>query len=130
MTTISAPSSKAGIWSEVMSGLRLMRTGGSPALFSRSKISASEGLASTKTPRTEILRFLSGGDAGERQHRMHQHVGACRAIDLRRVLKFVVADAVLAVHQHPPPRHDGVAIAPLPPSPHRIPPPPHTPPPH
>src|SRR5258708_15770674 len=111
MTTISAPSSKAGICSDVMSGLRLMRTGGSPDLFSGSKITASDSLASTNSPRTEILRFLSGSDAGERQHRMHQHVGPRRAISLGCVLELVMADAVLARHEHHRRGHDGVEIA-------------------
>src|ERR1700720_1244797 len=111
MTTISAPSSRAGIWSAVMSALRLMRTGGSPARFSRSKISASDPLASTKTPRTEISVMLLGGDAGKRQHGMHQHIGAGGAIGLRRILELVVADAVLAGHEHHRRRHDGVEIA-------------------
>src|SRR5487761_2050197 len=98
MMAISAPSSRAGIWPGVMSASRLTRTAGSPVLFCRSKISASDPLASTKTPRTEISFKLSGSDARERQHGMHQHVGARRAVGLGGVLELVVADAVLAGH--------------------------------
>src|SRR5437016_13150851 len=101
-----------------MSGSRWMRILGSSGFFSRSKITASDSLASTKTPRKANLRFLehdpekwepvfrkdhaqtkivfSGRDAGERKHGVHQHVGARGAIGLRRVFQFVVADAVLA----------------------------------
>src|ERR1700694_4575408 len=89
-----------------MSSSRLTRTGGSPAWFWRSKISASDPLASTKTPRTENLRKLSGGDAGERQHGMHQGVGAGCAIRLGRILELVVADAVLAGDEDHRSRHD------------------------
>src|SRR5450432_523138 len=94
-----------------MSASRLMRTGGSPGLFSRSKISASDPLASTKTPRTDISVVLSGSDAGERQHGMHQNVGAGRAIGLRRVLELVMADAVLAGHEHHRRGHDIGGVA-------------------
>src|ERR1700688_1841062 len=94
-----------------MSASRLMRTGGSPARFSRSKISASDPLASTKTPRTEISVMLLGGDAGKRQHGVHQDVGAGGAIGLGCVLELVVADAVLAGHEHHRRRHDGVEVA-------------------
>src|ERR1019366_9269850 len=77
-----------------------MRTPGSPGFVNRSKITASASLASTKTPRTEasgcwIYRRL-GRDAGERQHGMHQRVGAGGEVGLRRIVKLVVADAVLA----------------------------------
>src|SRR5260370_31407471 len=111
MMTIPAPSSRAGIWSALMSASRLIRTGGAAALFSRSKISASDPLASTKTPRTAISVILLRRDAGERQHGVHQDVRAGRAIGLRRVLELVVADAVLAGHEHHRRRHDGVEIA-------------------
>src|SRR6267143_1688673 len=67
-----------------------MRTPGSPGFVSRSKITASASLASTKTPRTEISVVWSGSDAGERQHGMHQDIGARRAIHLGRVLKLIV----------------------------------------
>src|ERR1700728_468401 len=105
MMTISAPSRIAGIWSAVMSALRLMCTTGSPALCCRSKISASDPLASTKTPRTDIsvcmqIEFWSGSDARKRQHGMHQDVGARRAVDLRRIFQLVMTDAVLAGHEH------------------------------
>src|SRR5271156_4451847 len=96
---ISAPSITRGNWFEVISGSRWMRTLGSPFRSSCSKIKASDSLASTNTPRKVTLRFSvgqSGCDAGERQHRMHQHVGARRAIGLRGVLQLVVADAILA----------------------------------
>src|ERR1019366_824480 len=123
MMMISAPSSRAGICSSLISASRLMRTAGSPALFCRSKISASDPLASTKTPRTEIsvgcdpgwcpAHFLFehdlfgkpvptfpdhalGSDARERQHGVHQNVGARRAVGLGGVLELVVADAILA----------------------------------
>src|ERR1700738_5191273 len=111
MMTISAPSSNAGICSGLMSASRLTRTGGSPAWFWRSNISASEPLASTNTPRTENLRKLSGGDAGQRQHAMHQCVGAGSAIGLRRILEFVVADAVLAGNEDHRRRHDVGEVA-------------------
>src|ERR1700722_16452585 len=116
MMTISAPSRIAGIWSAVMSALRLMRMAGSPSLRCRSKISASDPLASTKTPRTDIsvclqIEAWSGSDARKRQHGMHQNVGARRAIDLRRVFQLVMADAVLAGHEHHCCRHHGIEIA-------------------
>src|SRR3981081_3899027 len=82
-----------------------MRTGGSPGLFSRAKISASDPLASTKTPRTEFSVMLLRCDARERQHGMHQDVGAGRAIGLSRVLELVMADAVLAGHEDHRGRH-------------------------
>src|SRR5216683_8274828 len=88
-----------------------MRTPGSPGFVSRSKITASASLASTKTPRTEISVVWSGSDAGERQHGMHQDVGAGRAIDLGRVLKLIVADAILAGHEHHRRGHHGIEIA-------------------
>src|SRR5436309_2680588 len=92
-----------------------MRTSGSPDLCSFSKITASDSLASTKTPRTELsplfFAWRSGRDAGERQHGMHQHVGAGRAIGLRGVLELVVADAVLAGHEHRRRGHHCVEVA-------------------
>src|SRR3954468_17375221 len=91
-----------------MSGSRWMRTSGSPDLCSFSKITASDSLASTKTPRTELSPFLlklrtllnSGRDAGQCQHGMHQHVGAGRAIGLRGIFQLIVADTVLAGNEH------------------------------
>src|ERR1700722_13644248 len=98
-----------------ISALRLMRTAGSPALCCRSKISASDPLASTKTPRTDISVAVaiirSGSDARQRQYGMHQDVGAGRAIDLGRVLQLVVADAVLAGYEHHRRRHHGIEVA-------------------
>ena len=41
---------------------------------------------------------------------MHQDIGAGRAIDLGRVLKFIVADAILAGHEHHRRGHHGVEI--------------------
>src|SRR5436305_1923672 len=93
-----------------MSGSRWIRTGGSAGLASRSKITASDSLASTNTPRTKIS-FWSGCDAGQRQHRMHQCVGARGAIGLRGVFEFVVADAVLAGHEDHRRRHHVGKIA-------------------
>src|SRR5205085_3080173 len=110
-----APSRMAGYCSGVMSGLRCTRTSGSPDLRKRSKITASDSLASTKTPRTALppvfLIQRSGRDAGERQHRMHQHIGAGRAIGLGGVLELVVADAVLAGHEHHRCRDHRVEVA-------------------
>src|ERR1700688_4424660 len=111
MMTISAPSSRPSICSAVISASRLTRTGGSPALFWRSKISASEPLASTKTPRTVFSNGWLRRDAGKRQHGVHQDVGAGGAIGLRRILEFVVADAVLAGHEHHRRRDFRVQIA-------------------
>src|ERR1700733_16242549 len=90
--------------SDLMSASRLTCTAGSSALFCRSKISASDPLASTKTPRTDIpfvfkIRFRSRRHACERQHRVHQNVGAGGAIGLRGVFQFIVADAVLARYE-------------------------------
>src|SRR6266566_1636091 len=93
---ISAPSSTPGNCSGVTSGSRWIRTLGSPGSSSRSKITASDSLASTNTPRTEISVVLSGCDAGERKDGMQQRVGAGGAIGLRCVLNLVVADTVLA----------------------------------
>src|SRR5205085_11964498 len=82
-----------------MSGSRWMLTLGSSGSSSRSKIKASDSLASTNTPRkASLLSFRR--DAGDRQHRVHQHVGARGAVGLRRVFQFVVADAVLARHEY------------------------------
>src|SRR5690348_332832 len=103
--------------SALIFGSRCTFTSGSPALRCRSKISASESLASTNTPRTRYLPcffpcvLLSGRDAGERQHGMHQHIGARGAIELGRVFQLIVADAVLAGHEHHCRRHDGGEIA-------------------
>src|SRR5258707_763347 len=102
---ISAPSSTPGNCSGVTSGSRWMRTLGSPGFSSRSKIKASDSLASTKTPCKASLPYcpygrLSGRDAGERKHRVHQHVGARRAIGLRGVFELVVTDAILARDKH------------------------------
>src|SRR5437868_2443294 len=99
-----------------MSGFRWISTLGSPGFSSRSKITASDSLASTNTPRMAfpqilLIRHLSGCDAGQRMHGMHQHIGAGRAISLGRVLEFVVADAVLAGHEHHRRRHHGVEVA-------------------
>src|SRR5689334_23647386 len=98
-TAIPAPSRMAGYCSGVMSGSRCTRTSGSLDLRKRSKITASDSLASTNTPRTAfplvVLIQRSGRDAGERQHGMHQHVGAGRAIRLRGVFQLIMADAVL-----------------------------------
>src|SRR5258708_4731085 len=93
-----------------------MRTPGSPGFASRSKMTASDSLASTKTPRTASLRLLivrwkSGRDAGEREHGMHQGIGAGGAVGLRRILKLVVADAVLAGNEDHRCRHDVGEIA-------------------
>src|ERR1700730_839236 len=105
--------------SDLMSASRLTCTAGSPALFWRSKISASDPLASTKTPRTDVPLLsehdlfgkplhtfpdhahvaCSRTDAGERQHGVHQNVGAGGAIGLRGVFEFIVADAVFARHE-------------------------------
>src|SRR3954470_1036136 len=93
-----------GYWSEGISGSRWILPGGSPGFASRSKITASDSLASTKTPRTE-LSLLSGSDAGNRQHGMHQRVGAGGAVGLRRVFQLIVADAVLAGHEDHRGRH-------------------------
>src|SRR5262245_53691844 len=105
----------AGYCSGVMSGSRCTRTSGSPDLRRRSKITASDSLASTNTPRTALppccFDLISGRDAGERQHRMHQHVGAGGAIGLRGVFELIVADAVLAGHEHHRGRHHRVEIA-------------------
>src|SRR5439155_26756212 len=99
---ISAPSSTFGNCADVMSGSRLMRMVGSSAFCSRSKITASDSLASTNTPRKTSLRVSHGcfngswglgRNPGKRQHRMHQDVGAGRAIGLGGVLELVVADA-------------------------------------
>src|SRR5882672_7181550 len=111
MMTISAPSSRPGICSALISASRLTRTGRSPALFWRSKISASEPLASTKTPRTVFSNSWLRRDAGKRQHGVHQDVGAGGAIGLGRVLEFVVADAVLAGHEHHRRRNFRVQVA-------------------
>src|SRR6202140_238320 len=108
---ISAPSSTPGNCSGVTSGSRRMRTLGSPGFASRSKITASDSLASTKTPRTEISVVLSGSDAGERKHRMHQRVGAGGAVDLGCVLELVVADTVLAGNEDHRRRHDVGEVA-------------------
>src|SRR5213080_917846 len=114
---ISAPSRISGYCSGLMSGFRWISTLGSPGFSRRSKITASDSLASTKTPRMAfphvlfIKFYLSGCDAGQRQHGMHQHIGARRAIGLGRVLKFVVTDAVLAGHEHHGRRHHGVEVA-------------------
>src|SRR5260370_13977678 len=108
---ISAPSSTPGNCSGDTSGSRWIRTLRSPGFVSRSKITASASLASTKTPRTEISVVWSGSDAGERQHGMHQDIGARRAIDLGCVLKLIVADAILAAHEHHRRGHDGIEIA-------------------
>src|SRR5437667_5213299 len=110
---ISAPSSTFGNCADVMSGSRLMRMVGSSAFCSRSKITASDSLASTNTPRKTSLRVSHGcfnglfqwfvglgRNPGKRQHRMHQDVGAGGAIGLGGVLELVVADAVLAGHEH------------------------------
>src|SRR5437868_11075836 len=88
-----------------------MRTLGSPGSSSRSKITASDSLASTKTPRTEISVILSGRDAGKRKHRMHQRVGAGGAVGLGRILELVVADAVLAGDEDHRRRHDAGEVA-------------------
>src|SRR5256714_9763200 len=72
-----------------------MRIPGSAGFASRSKMTANASLASTKTPRTQFLRLL-GSHPGEREHGMHQRVGAGGAVGLRRVLQLVVADAILA----------------------------------
>src|ERR1700738_2077937 len=108
---ILAPSSSSGYCSGVMSGSRWMRTSGSPGLVRRSKITASDSLASTKTPctafsivRTRRRRSL-GSDAGDRQHGVHQGIGASGAVGLRGVLEFVVADAVLAGNEDHRRRH-------------------------
>src|SRR5713226_6155010 len=103
---ISAPSSTFGNCSGVTSGSRWMRALGSPGFSSRSKITASDSLASTKTPRTEISVVRSGCDAGERKYRMHQRVGAGGAVGLGRVLELVVADPVLAGNEDHRRRHD------------------------
>src|SRR5205085_4611690 len=93
-----------------MSGSRWMHTLGSSGFSSRSKIKASDSLASTNTPRkASLLSF--GRDAGDRQHRVHQHVGARGAVGLRRVFQFVVADAVLAGHEHHRRGNTGVEVA-------------------
>src|SRR5712672_3880105 len=42
---------------------------------------------------------------------MHQDIGACRAIGLRGVFEFVVADAVLAGRENHRRRHYGVEVA-------------------
>src|SRR5215475_8579287 len=87
-------------------------TAGSPALRCRSKISASESLASTNTPRTGLsIALCSGRDARECEHRVHQHVGTRRAIGLRRILQLIVADAVLAGHEYHRRGDFGVEIA-------------------
>src|SRR5262249_42713063 len=62
MTTISAPSSSFGSASDLMSGSWLIVTLGSPGFSSRTKMSASDGLASTNTPRTVSSDFC-GYDA-------------------------------------------------------------------
>src|SRR5439155_24289049 len=108
---ISAPSSTPGNCSGVTSGSRWIRTLGSPGLSSRSKITASDSLASTNTPRTEISVILSGCDAGERKYRMHQCVGAGGAVGLGCVLQLVVADAVLAGNKDHRRWHDAGKIA-------------------
>src|SRR5712675_1869436 len=102
---ISAPPSTPGNCSGDTSGSRWMRTAGSPGFVSRSKITASDSLASTNTPRTENLLWWSGCDAGQRQHRMHQRIGAGGAVGLGGILEFVVADAVLAGHEDHCRRH-------------------------
>src|SRR3984957_12326788 len=78
----------------------------SPGFAKRSKMTASASLASTKTPRTEISVVVSGSDAGERQHGMHQGVGAGGAIGLRGILELIVADAVLAGNEDHRRRYD------------------------
>src|SRR5882757_1005761 len=109
--TISAPSSSSGYCAGVMSGSRWMWTSGSPGFASRSKITASDSLASTKTPRTgfSIVRTRRRRslrrDAGDRQHGVHQGIGAGGAVRLRGVLEFVVADAVLAGNEDHRRRH-------------------------
>src|SRR5438034_5011524 len=108
---ISAPSSTPGNCFGDTSGSRWMRTLGSPGCSSRSKITASDSLASTNTPRTEISVILSGSDAGERKYRMHQCVGAGGAVGLGCVLQFVVADAVLAGNKDHRRWHDAGKVA-------------------
>src|SRR5690348_13266579 len=58
-----------------------------------------------------LLEKTSGSNAGERQHRVHQYVGAGRAIGLGGILDLVVADAVLAGHEHHGGRNFGVQVA-------------------
>src|SRR5260370_10913533 len=103
---ISAPSSTPGNCSGDTSGSRWIRTLRSPGFASRSKLTASDSLASTKTPRTEISVVLSGCDAGERKDRMHQRVGAGGAVGLGCVLELIVAEAVLAGNEDHRRRHD------------------------
>src|SRR4051794_21781457 len=88
-----------------MSGSRWIVTFGSPGFASRSKITASDSLASTNTPRTKFS-LRSGCHAGQRQHSMQQRVGSGGAVGLRGVLEFVVADTVLAGHEDHCRRHD------------------------
>src|SRR6201997_3313201 len=109
---ISAPSSTRGHSSGLKSGLTLILTSGSSGLPSRLNSSAMDSLASTKTPRTALLRCKgSGCDAGQRQHGVQQHIGACRTIGLGGVLELIVADAVLAGHEHHRSRNLGVEVA-------------------
>src|SRR3954452_658938 len=107
---ISAPSRISGYCSGLMSGSLWIRTLGSPGCSRRSMITARASLASTKTPRM-TLSLRSGCDAGDRQHRVHEDIGARGAIGLRGVFQLIVADAVLAGHEHHCGRHDWVEIA-------------------
>src|ERR1700754_644206 len=93
-----------GYLSEFISGSRWIATFGSPGFASRSKMTASDSLASTNTPRTKNLHW-SGCDARQRQYGMHQGIGARCAIGLCGVLELIVADAVFAGHKNHRPRH-------------------------
>ena len=53
----------------------------------------------------------SGRNAGKCKHGVHQDIGAGRAIRLGCVLELVVADAVLAGHEHHRSRNAGVQVA-------------------